>query len=157
MPYEIERKFLVDPNHPEVRAIMAQPGHRITQGYLLSEQRGVLRVRLMDDQAYLTYKGASVGLARPEFEYPIPLDHAHDMLAQCSSVLRKTRWKLPLTPTLTAELDWFADFNLALVEVELPTIDTPLAPPAWFGTEVSTDPRYFNNALAANRAPPHAS
>lgn len=149
MPTEIERKYLVDPIHPDVVSITKSPGHLIEQGYMLSEARGVLRVRVMDGMGFLTYKGKTTGLSRPEFEYPIPVEDARDLLAHhCFATLRKTRHKVALDDGLIAELDIFDDRNLALVEVELDHADQTFAVPDWFGQEVSTDPTYANNNLA---------
>ena len=54
---------------------------------------------------------------------------------------------------LVAELDEFHDLGLMMVEVELSSPHISFTPPAWFGREVSTDPRYFNNSLAAHGRP----
>jgi len=156
MAYEIERKFLVDTHHPDVQQALAQPGARIRQGYLLHEGRGVLRVRIKDQEAFLTYKGRTTGISRPEFEYAIPLEDATDLLDHhCYAQLTKTRYAVPLGDGLVAELDVFDTIDLVMVEVELPDATTTFALPAWFGREVSQDMGYTNTALASHGLPRH--
>ena len=54
---------------------------------------------------------------------------------------------------LTAELDIFHGMHngLILVEVEFPSVEVADAfvAPAWFGEDVSADPRYRNSYLAS--------
>ena len=38
-----------------------------------------VRVRRADRRAYLTIKGERAGIARPEFEYEIPVDDAEEL------------------------------------------------------------------------------
>ena len=63
---EIERKFLVVNNEYK----SGKP-HRISQGYICSENDRVVRVRIKGDKAYLTIKNATIGFARNEYEYEI--------------------------------------------------------------------------------------
>ena len=68
-------------------------------------------------------------------------------------MVMKTRCRIPLG-NYTAELDIFhgAHEGLLLVEVEFPSVEAANAfvPPAWFGDDVSGDPRYRNSYLAHN-------
>lgn len=147
MALEIERKFLVDSTHPALVALLsAHDGIKITQGYLSSDPARVVRVRLYGEQAFLTIKGPQVGLARPEFEYAIPYTDAVALLALCPTRISKTRYRLPWSGGLTFEVDLFAGF--ALAEVELPSPTTPVVLPPWVGLEVSEDPKYTNVELA---------
>lgn len=151
MAKEIERKFLVDAQHPDLKALLQAQPISIRQGYLKSDDRGVVRVRTAGSLAYLTVKGKSIGLTRDEFEYEIPKSDADYMLdVLCEKVLEKNRYVLPLENGLVIELDVFTQEGLAplmVAEVELPSEQTPFDPPAWFGRDVSDDPAYFNNAL----------
>ncbi|SLN16559.1 CYTH domain protein [Roseovarius albus] len=149
MAQEIERKFLIDQTHPEVTALMQTKGSHIKQGYIMSDPKGVVRVRRMDDKAYLTIKGPNTGITRDEFEYQIPVEHAEHLLAtMCSKIIEKQRYAYPLENGHFAEVDVFPQIDLWLAEVELPTKDTDFQKPDWFRKEVSTDPYYFNNNIA---------
>lgn len=77
MAKEIERKFLVQGDRWRDLAI----GVRYRQGYLLRERTGkTIRIRIVGDQGFLTIKSETTGFTRLEFEYPIPLADAMEML-----------------------------------------------------------------------------
>ena len=88
MSIEIERKFLVRSD-----AWRAQTTEHvcIRQGYLGSDGGFSTRVRIIDaHQATLTIKSSRAGLRRLEFEYPIPLADARQLLSLCQgAVLEK--------------------------------------------------------------------
>src|SRR5471032_3169967 len=87
MGIEIERKFLVVGD--DWRAAPAVP---YAQGYLNRDKQRTVRVRIARDAAWLTVKGANDGATRAEFEYPIPLADAEQLLALCDGPLvRKLR------------------------------------------------------------------
>ena len=149
MSLEIERKFLV--NGDAWRAL-GEPV-LIRQGYLSAVPERIVRVRVAGDRAWITVKGISFGATRLEFEYPIPLKDASDMLdGFCERpVLEKRRTRIPLGG-VNWEVDEFLGENAGLIvaEVELRTPDQPLVLPDWIGPEVTGDPRYFNSSLAAH-------
>ena len=77
-------------------------------------------------------------------EYNLPLNKtAYEHLLEKADgiILSKTRYLLPLTDTLTIELDVFDPpyQGLWLAEVEFPTEEEANAfvPPAWFGEDVT--------------------
>ena len=76
MALEIERKYLIDLG----KIGTLENGIRIKQGYLSTDKNAVVRVRVKNDKAYLTIKGANNGISRLEFEYEIPFDEANEML-----------------------------------------------------------------------------
>ena len=76
MAKEIERKFLVI---GEAWRALAQGTH-YRQGYLNSAKERTVRVRTLNDKAFLTIKGLTVGISRAEYEYAIPLADAVQML-----------------------------------------------------------------------------
>ena len=84
MPVEIERKFLVldDGWRGDIS------GQRYCQGYLARSDGVTVRVRRAGPRAYLTVKGEPNGIARPEFEYEVPVDDAEAMLGALNFVLR---------------------------------------------------------------------
>ncbi len=143
---EIERKFLVNDDGWRGDA----SGERIVQGFLSTRKEATVRVRLGEGGASLTVKGAPVGLTAPEFEYPIPRDHAESMLVLCAdAIVEKTRYRI-LVENHVFEVDVFEGRNRGLViaEVELESEDEAFPRPAWLGREVSHDPRYKNARLA---------
>ena len=148
MPHEIERKFLL--RNADWRS-HAGPGTRIRQGYLSDVPARTVRVRLIDDRAYLTVKGKMVGTTRLEFEYAIPVADAEALLTLCPPPLvEKTRYEVRHGAHLW-EIDVFEGANAGLVvaEVELTDEAEAVALPEWIGTEVSDDARYYNSNLIA--------
>ena len=73
MAKEIERKFLVKDDSYKVLALKSV---HIMQGYLSTDKRATVRVRMWDDDAFLTVKGENRGAVRDEWEYPIPKSDA---------------------------------------------------------------------------------
>ncbi len=147
MGIEIERKFLV---RDDGWRIAADEGVACRQGYLASGEGATVRVRIMGKEAFLTIKGPSTGgLARPEFEYPIPVADAQALLDLCGNVVEKTRHRV-LHGGLTWEVDLFAGDNtgLVLAEVELEAEAQAVELPEWAGPEVTGDVRYYNAYLA---------
>ena len=152
MAIEIERKFLVD----KTRWTPDADGVRYRQGYLCSGTGITVRVRVAGEQAFITVKGPTKGYSRSEYEYPVPVADAEEMLMHlCQQpLIDKTRYRVEYAG-LVWEVDVFhgANSGLVLAEIELLTEDTPFALPPWLGREVSDDPRYFNSALARTPQP----
>lgn len=150
MGIEIERKFLLLDARWREQIEHSQP---MAQGYLVGAQalrddiaRASVRVRMAGDQAWLNIKAARLGIERAEFDYPMPLADARDMLASlCDGVLEKVRHIVHVDAT-RFEIDEFGGENAGLIvaEVELPAADAPFARPPWLGAEVSALGRYYN-------------
>ena len=149
MAKEIERKFLVKNLDWKSQA----KGTLYRQGYLNSEKERTVRVRTIDDKAFITVKGITTGVSRMEFEYEIPFADATQMLDELveKPIIEKYRYKLA-QDGLVWEIDEFLGDNAGLVvaEVELADAQQALVRPDWLGEEVSSDPLYFNNNLVAN-------
>lgn len=147
MPTEIERKFLVE--NDDWRSLGT--GVFYCQGYLVSTPSKTVRVRIAGEQAYLTIKGATAGVARAEYEYAIPLDHAQELLQTLCEppLIEKTRYRVEWGG-LVWEIDEFDGENRGLIvaEVELTDEKQAIALPNWIGAEVSHDPRYYNANLS---------
>ncbi len=147
MGQEIERKFLVVGDSWR-RAAVAEV---MRQGYIPTQDTRTVRVRQVGDRAYLTLKGPAVGLVRPEFEYPIPIEDAQVILETLCTppLIEKTRYRLPLGDVVW-EIDefWGDNQGLIVAEVELTSPDQAVDLPEWVGTEVTYDPRYQNSNLA---------
>jgi adenylate cyclase len=145
MGREIERKFLVVGDAWREGAV----GTLYRQGYLSRETGRTVRVRVAGDAAYLTIKGPVEGIARAEFEYPIPAEDVDALLELCDGPpIEKCRHIVPFGG-LRWEVDEFLGANAGLVvaEIELESEDQEFARPPWLGREVSDDPRYFNSRL----------
>jgi adenylate cyclase len=153
MATEIERKFLVAGDAWRAQALRAI---RMRQGYLCPEgdSRASVRVRVSagaaGPAAHLNIKAAVIGSARAEYEYPLPLADAEQMLdTLCIGLVEKTRHLVPSAAHLW-EVDEFFGANAGLVvaEIELGAVDEAFARPAWLGREVTDEVRYYNHALS---------
>jgi adenylate cyclase len=144
MALEIERKFLVDLDR--LRPLLIS-GESIKQGYIVTSERAVVRVRIKGEQAFLTLKGKNSGAVRLEFEYPIPLAEAEEIFTQlCSGgTVIKRRYEINHQAHLW-EVDLFEGDNQGLVvaEVELQDEHEHVELPEWVGAEVTGDSRYYN-------------
>ena len=149
MPREIERKFLVAGDGWRAGA----RGVPYRQGYLSAgaDAGCTVRVRVAGERAFLTVKGPSVRGGRDEYEYPIPVADAAEMLDRlcAGGRVEKLRHRIAFGGH-PWEVDEFGGENAPLVvaEVELADIDEPVELPPWLGREVTDDPRYTNAALA---------
>lgn len=146
MGLEIERKFLVKAGfvpHGELQI-------RMEQGYLCAQPERTVRVRIAGEQAFITVKGKISGISRPEFEYPVPLADALELMKLAlPDPVRKVRHIL-FVAGKKWEVDVFegANAGLILAEVELSVSDEVVELPDWVGAEVSQDMRYHNSQLA---------
>lgn len=147
MAMEIERKFLVT---DDCYKNMSTERLCIRQGYLCREIERTVRVRTINDKGFLTVKGRTCGISRPEFEYEIPFDDAESMLAMCGKCLEKTRYIVPFEGNKW-EVDEYrgALSPLVVAEIELPSEESTFEIPSFVGKEVSDDPGYFNSSLIA--------
>lgn len=149
MAQEIERKFLVKGDFlGEV-----YESHHIVQGYLNSSKGRTVRVRVKDDQAYITVKGPSLdnGLSRFEWEMEIPLEDAKALMELAEPTpIEKTRHIVPSSGSHPWEVDVFEGANAGLViaEIELKSVDEDVELPGWLGQEVTGDRRYYNSYLS---------
>lgn len=146
---EIERKFLVKGDFFST----ATSNTKIAQGYLSSVPERTVRVRIRDEQAYLTIKGISnaSGMSRYEWEKEILVSEAQELLSLCEAgVITKTRYLVPEPSGLVFEVDVFEGSHqgLVLAEIELPTEDTPFEKPSWLGEEVTGQKEYYNSYLS---------
>ena len=148
MAIEIERKYLVQRD----RLPTLNDGTLIQQAYIPTTNGTTVRVRLAGQRALLTLKTPTVNLTRREYEFPIPVADAREMLNEvCSvSLVEKQRY-LVKHAGLTWEIDVFEGRNdgLIVAEVEIEREDQPIELPDWVGEEVSHDPKYSNYALSA--------
>jgi len=146
MGVEIERKFLLVGD--EWRAL-GQPV-LLRQGYLSATPERTVRVRIEGEQGVLTIKSKSEGASRGEWEYPIPLNDATELLERLCErpLVEKYRRRIGYAGFVW-EVDEFLGENAGLVvaEIELPSQDAAFDRPAWIGQEVTADKRYYNSNL----------
>ena len=142
---EIERKFLVS----KMPDLQQYSYHCMEQGYLNTNP--VVRVRKEDDEYYLTYKGKGL-LVREEYNLPLNEEGYYHLVEKSDGIIiRKKRYLIPYGE-FTIELDVFEEpyENLVIAEVEFDSEEAAnhFEPPAWFGEDVTMDPRYHNSNLS---------
>lgn len=150
MPLEIERKYLVAGT--EWKSVASEPV-RLCQKYipLAPEQKGVVRIRIAGEKAFLTLKTPQNGISRGEFEYEIPLKDAEELMQTfCPGhAVDKLRYIVEYEGKKW-EVDEFlgSHSGLILAEIELEDAEETFAVPPWVGKEVSGDFHYSNSYLA---------
>jgi adenylate cyclase len=148
MGIEIERKFLV--NKTKWEASNKGEANHYRQGYMHSDPVKTVRVRLTDTAGYITIKGPTVGMSRPEYEYSIPQQDAKELLDRfCGAIVSKYRYKVYVGNKLW-EVDEFQENNAGLIvaEIELQAEDELFELPEWIEKEVTGEKRYNNSKLA---------
>jgi adenylate cyclase len=150
MALEIERKYLVANDKWQDNVIKKSV---MKQGYLATVPNATVRVRVSGSEARLTIKGRSKGISRSEYEYPIPLQDAEEILKNhiTGALVEKVRYKVKCGDHVW-DLDVFAGANhgLIMAEVELSSEEEGFQMPEWAGEEVSSDRRYYNASLASH-------
>jgi CYTH domain-containing protein len=149
---EIERKFLVVNDGWKNSATRRV---RIRDGLIASNNMNKVRVRVAGNAATIALKSQRRGLpVRNEFEYPIPLSDAEEMLRMtCNGLLlEKIRYFI-----FHASDIWHVDVyeglldGFVLAEIELTSVDQTFMLPDWIGAEVTSDPRYSKANMVADR------
>ena len=146
MPLEIERKFLVDTQKWKP----TKDGTRLVQAYLSIEPNPTVRVRIAGDKAFLTIKGRTKSISRPEFEYEIPAAEALELMKLAiTNPVEKIRYKI-MHEGFLWEVDVFSGKNegLVMAELELESENQEFTQPDWLLAEVSDDRRYYNSYLS---------
>lgn len=149
MTKEIERKFLVKGDFKK----LAIKSYKIAQGYLSSVSERTVRVRIRDQQGFITIKGIgnASGTTRFEWEKEIPLIDAENLLLLCEpTIIEKIRHIVPVNDNLYFEIDEFFGGNegLIIAEIELPHENTTFTKPSWLGEEVTGQLQYYNASLS---------
>jgi len=149
MGIEVERKFLV-----------LSDGYKndcfekivIKQGFLNSNKKRVVRIRVTGDKGYITVKGKSnkTGTSRFEWEKEIPMKDAEELLLLCKkTIIEKCRFFVRVN-THVIEVDEFDGANKGLVvaEIELTDENESFSKPNWLGKEVTGQLKYYNVNLS---------
>jgi len=147
MGIEIERKFLV---LGDAWRATATQRLRMRQGYLTTDGPSSVRIRISGEEARFNLKSAEVGTTRLEFDWAVPLAEAEQILDRLCHrpLIEKVRHLVPHGGHVW-EIDEFEGENAGLVvaELELGAADERFDRPAWLGREVTTERRYYNQAL----------
>ena len=144
MATETERKFLVK---GEFRHLAVKQTD-ILQRYLSVDPDKTIRLRISDNNAFLTIKGRSAGksISRSEWEFPLALKDATEIMKLCiPGEIVKTRYLVPYEGH-NFEVDVFHERNdgLVIAELELSSEDEVFKIPEWLGEEVTGRPEYYN-------------
>jgi CYTH domain-containing protein len=153
MATEIEHKFCVD--HKKWDLVEKPRPKRIIQAYLHNSVERTVRVRVKENQGFITIKGASSGVSRSEFEYEIPRDEAEEIISKFKLPhINKLRYEIPYGNHIW-EIDVFegALSGLILAEVELKAENDRFEKPDFVTVDVSTDPAYYNAVLIEKGLP----
>ena len=148
MNIEIERKFLV--KNDAFRGESFKKSH-IKQGYLNSNKKRVVRVRIIDEKAFITIKGKSneSGTTRFEWEKEISIEDAEKlMLLTENTPIEKHRFFINHGNHIF-EVDAFLGENTGLIiaEVELNSEEEVFKKPKWLANEVTGVVKYYNASL----------
>ena len=127
--------------------------HEIAQGFLSTVPERTVRIRIKDQQGFITVKGIgnASGASRFEWEKEISADEAKSLLAICEpTIIKKIRYIIPTSNNLFFEVDEFLGENkgLLIAEIELPTESTLFDKPSWLGKEVTGASKFYNSSLA---------
>ncbi len=149
---EIEHKYLVT---SEAFRDEATTVYHIEQGYL--SVRPTVRVRIRDDEGFLTIKGPSdpTGLMRQEYEYAIPIEEARALMKLCGTrTVIKDRYLVPVGDHVW-EVDIFAGRHAGrmLAEIEVDSPEETYDLPEWIGREVTGEREYYNASMALSPDP----
>jgi len=147
MSKEIEHKYLlIDDSY---KSLVSDRLH-IIQGYISRDKNHTVRVRIVNDRAVITLKGVNKGDTRAEFEYPVSVADAEEMLANLCEppVIEKYR-NIVIFSGNRWEIDEFqgALKGLVMAEIEIPSSDYQYAIPPFIGKNVTNDARYYNSNL----------
>ena len=149
MPKEIERKFLIKGNFKK----FAVKRYNISQGFLSTVPERSVRIRIKDNQGFITVKGKgnSSGTTRFKWEKEISKEEAESLLTLCEpTIIEKIRYIIPANNKLFFEVDEFLGENtgLLIAEIELTHENELFKKPDWLGKEVTGEVAYYNAMLS---------
>lgn len=148
---EIERKFLVKSDKYRSDAFKVQ---LLSQAYLNNNPDKSVRIRIVDNEGFITIKGPSNdgGLSRFEWEKKIPIDEAVELMKLCGNQLILKKRYFVKHNKIILEVDEFLNNNKGLVvaEVELKTTSQKIVLPDWIAEEVTGVNKYYNLSLISH-------
>ena len=94
MSAEIERKYIVKDQSYRQESIECK---YYKQGDIAIDKERTVRIRISGNNAFITLKGVTTGCTRKEFEYPIPVADAAEMLGSLClpTINQKKRYIYP--------------------------------------------------------------
>ena len=148
MGIEIERRFLVENEEWKSEIMLSED---FIQAYLNSIlDEWATRVRIINNKkAYLTLKSSKNGLINYEFEYPIPIKDAIELIKLSKYKISKTRYQLKIN-----KKNWVVDIfeglnsSLKIAEIELNSESEKIEVPSWCGHEITGIKSLSNASLA---------
>lgn len=147
MGLEIEHKYLVKNDSYKKMSVKHDS---IIQGYISRDKNRTVRIRVINDKAFITIKGATHIDKRAEYETPISKDDALEMLKEICipPIIEKTRYIVEYEGKKW-EVDEFlgALKGLVIAEIELGYTNEIYSIPPFVGKNVTSDPRYYNSNL----------
>ena len=151
MNIEIERKFLV--KNQDFKNLSYKE-EVFKQGYLNSDKTRNVRIRVTNDKAFLTIKGASnaSGTTRFAWEKEINRQEAEQLLLLCEpTIIEKKRYYIKNDDLIFEVDEFYADNQgLILAEIELNSAHQKFKKPDWLGKEVTGNKEYYNSYLSKN-------
>ena len=148
MGVEIERRFLVENESWKSQVVLSED---FNQGYLNSIlDEWTVRVRIINKrQGFITLKSSFYGYINHEFEYPIPIEDAKELLKLAKHKITKTRYQLNIEGKIWV-VDYFKGLNspLIIAEIELRSESENISIPSWCGEEITGKKSLSNAALA---------
>lgn len=150
MSIEIERKFLLKNDSWRDHYTKKM---ELRQGYLSSSKDCTVRVRMSDEECWVTIKGKTKNISRSEFEYLIPKADAESMLMEfaAENVVKKIRYFIDYEGSEWVVDEFFGrNRGLVLAEIELSSEHAIYEKPSWIGEDISNDYRYCNSNLSQN-------
>lgn len=117
-------------------------------GKLMLDDKNVVRVRIRDNDSFITIKGKTSSIGTPEYEYKIPSSAANMLMENLvDSYLSKVRHIIPQGDKKWEVDEFISPIQMMLAEIELSRPDEEVEIPAWVGKEVTGDRRYFNSEI----------
>lgn len=147
---EIERKFLIKELPFDLSSYEKQI---IAQSYISTDP--VIRIRQKNDTYVLEVKGKG-SFAREEYALDLTREQYEGLKKKAEGLeIKKTRYLIPLSGGLVAELDIYCGHlsGFMNVEVEFKTQEEGLnfIPPDWFGEDVTYEKKYKNSYLSTQK------
>lgn len=159
---EIERKFVVNPYHPDwIKIRDNQKWKRLVQSTIHKEDGYKLRIRMIEDldnggemSSFFCFKVNKTKnkktdpAVRDEYEWPVLPRNALYMMIGHGEII-KIRRSYTHTDGLTYEIDEYQWDNLWVItaDVEMSDIEHKFTKPAFLGWEVTADERLKNSTL----------
>ncbi len=117
-------------------------------GKLMLDDKNIVRIRIRDNESFITIKGKISPQGTPEYEYGITLFAATMLMKNLvDSYLSKVRHIIPQGDKKWEVDEFISPIQMVLAEIELSRPDEEVEIPAWVGKEVTGDRRYFNSEI----------